>query len=126
MPSFFYYYPSEARRGAGTTVRLWRIYYGDGSTFDSNDGTWEEAPSENVQIVSLYEATSDAQGRPTRYVFSGSDYYFKDGDMFGDSFNDRTKVKGSVKYGLYLSDEDFDLIRISAFKDYSLLCQLIT
>jgi hypothetical protein len=35
-------------------MRGWRLYYGDGSTFDSWEGSWEEAPSDNVQILMLY------------------------------------------------------------------------
>lgn len=29
----------------------WRILYSDGSTFSSDDGAWEDAPSWDVQVV---------------------------------------------------------------------------
>jgi hypothetical protein len=29
----------------------WRIYYGDGSTFSSDDGAWEDAPGWDVQVI---------------------------------------------------------------------------
>jgi hypothetical protein len=32
-------------------VLLWRIYYGDGSHVCSEDTDWEDAPSDNVQVV---------------------------------------------------------------------------
>jgi hypothetical protein len=35
-------------------VKAWRIYYADGSTFTSDDGTWAEAPPFGVQAVVYY------------------------------------------------------------------------
>jgi hypothetical protein len=32
-----------------------RIWYADGSVKTSNDGTWEDAPSSEVQFVTFYE-----------------------------------------------------------------------
>lgn len=29
----------------------WRLYYGDGSTFDSTMGSWQDAPPRNVQAL---------------------------------------------------------------------------
>lgn len=29
----------------------WRIIYGDGSVYSSDDGTWDDAPSNDVQIL---------------------------------------------------------------------------
>lgn len=37
-------------------IRSWRIYYADGSTFSSEDGTWAEAPPFGVQCVVYYHA----------------------------------------------------------------------
>lgn len=116
---FHYYVPAEQLKGSAKSVELWRIYYGDGSTFDSKAGLWEVAPSENVQVVTLFETTRDRQGRPTRYIMNGSDYYFKDGEIFGHSFDDITKARGSIKFGKYLTDEAFELIRRFAVEDYS-------
>lgn len=120
MSSHYYYIPSEQRKGAGVTVRLWRIWYGDGSTFDSKAGLWEAAPSENVQVVMLYENRNDRQGRPCRFVMSGKDYYFKDGDLFGVSFDDESKTRGIVKRGKWMTDEAFETIRVRAFEDFRL------
>ena len=119
---FFIYDPSGQREGAGTILRQWRIYYGDGTTFDSNDGSWEGAPSENVQLVILYEGENDntIPPRPRRFIFSGDDYYFKDGEIFGSSFDDITKVRGSIKFGKFLSDDDFSRIRLKAEVDFNI------
>ena len=35
--------------------RRWRIWYSDGSTFSSADGTWEEAPGRDVQIILFHD-----------------------------------------------------------------------
>jgi hypothetical protein len=35
-------------------IRSWRIYYADGSTFSSDDGTWAEAPPFGVQCIVYY------------------------------------------------------------------------
>lgn len=120
MANFHYYVPSEQRKGAGITVRLWRIWYGDGSTFDSKAGLWEIAPNDNVQVVMLYENWNDSMGRPRRFMMDGSDYYFKDGDTFGQSFDDETKTRGSVKFGKWLTDEAYETIRLRAFEDYTI------
>jgi hypothetical protein len=45
----------------------WRIYYDDGSTFDSDRGTWEAAPAQGVICV----VTRDPTGQWGRHVFSG-------------------------------------------------------
>ena len=50
----------------------WRIYYSDGSTFDSNDGSPEEAPSEGYVCAVGY----DDAGR--RYIMHGWDFYHFD------------------------------------------------
>lgn len=47
----------------------WKIYYGDGSTFSSNDGSPGEAPITNVQVI---VQPGKASGR---YWQTQSDYY---------------------------------------------------
>ncbi len=48
----------------------WRIYYGDGSTFDSSQGAPEGAPSFDVQaVVQPHEDTG-------RQILSGFDFYY--------------------------------------------------
>lgn len=102
-------------------VRGWKLFYGDGRTFSSNDGTWDDAPAQDVQIVVVYEMKIDGQGRPTRIVFSGCDYYFKDGDVFGQSFDDVSLVRGVVKYGKLMNTEAaFNKLMNVAMEDYNI------
>ena len=49
--------------------KLWKIYYGDGTTFSDQDGTWEDAPLDNVQAVAVYNETWG------RRVFYGTEFY---------------------------------------------------
>lgn len=101
--------------------RGWKFFYGDGSTFSSNDGTMKEAPDQDVQVFMVYEKKTDGQNRPTRIVFSGCDYYFKDGNKFGQSFDDVSKVRGVVKHGRWMKTEaKFNKIMAVAMKDYSI------
>ena len=120
MPEDYTYKPEEQRKGAGTTVRAWRIYYGDFTTFDNKRGTWDDAPAENVQIVILFEGWDDDLGRPRRFMMSGDDYYYSDGTWFGSSFTDIAKAFGTVKFGKFISDADFNRILQTAEADYNL------
>jgi hypothetical protein len=56
----------------------WRIYYSDGSTFDSTQGTPEEAPSRGFICVVGYYLSGIRDGQ--RYVLKGWDHYFYDRD----------------------------------------------
>jgi len=47
----------------------WRIYYDDGTTFDSNDGLPHEAPPRGFILVVGYDETN------TRYIMQGWDHY---------------------------------------------------
>lgn len=81
-------------------MRGWRLYYGDGSTFDSADGSWDEAPVGNVQVLMLYL-------EPPLYrnqVVAADEYYLPGGS--------------SAKYGLAISDEGFYRIQDRAVHDY--------
>lgn len=49
---------------------MWRIYYDNGTTFDSDDGPWSEAPSDGVLYV--IETCDDRV-----IVHSGADWYFE-------------------------------------------------
>jgi len=50
----------------------WRIYYGDGSTFSSEDGAAEDAPPGGVICVAWYDEDH------RRRLAHGSDYYIFD------------------------------------------------
>lgn len=58
-------------------MRRWRLYYGDGTTYDDADGPPELAPSLNVQIIVQSDATVG------RSLICDHDYYcwqLDDGD----------------------------------------------
>lgn len=78
----------------------WRLYYADGSTFDSSDGRWEDAPSSGVQALMLYFKP------PYRQFITGIDEY---------TISD----KKQVKYGTLMEPEEaYEEIRDRAFEDY--------
>ncbi len=53
----------------------WKIYYGDGSTFSSDQGSPQDAPSWNIEII--LEATH----KEGVIRLSGKDYYWFDPDL---------------------------------------------
>jgi len=56
----------------------WRIYYGDGSTFSSEDGAPDDAPALDIQAIAV------AQEYERGYVVKGFDYYwYEDGEWYG-------------------------------------------
>ena len=65
----------------------WKIHYGDGSTFSSNDGDPFDAPALNVQIIVVRD--DDPSSQLGRYPVHRFDYYWWDepdwfgGDLFG-------------------------------------------
>lgn len=66
-------------------MRPWKIFYGDGSTFSSEDGPPSEAPPFNVQAIA--QAADIVIGRK---VVSGKDYYWWEntadgGEWFGST-----------------------------------------
>ena len=99
----------------------WKIWYGDGSTFFSKQGTWESAPNQDVQVLMTYFSTRDNMGRSCRQVWSGMDYYFMENNIWGCSFDDASMIKGIVKYGKWMQSEDeFDALQATAMEDYSI------
>lgn len=56
----------------------WRIYYSDGSTFDSRDGLPSDAPALRVQVIAQADASV---GRVL--VQNGDYYWYFDGSWFG-------------------------------------------
>lgn len=59
----------------------WRIYYGDGSTYDDEDGPIPDAPKRNVQAIAVVD---EATGF---LVLEGHDYYwYEDQWIGGDKF----------------------------------------
>jgi hypothetical protein len=75
-------------------VKSWTVYYADGSTFTSEQGTWAEVPPFGVQAVVYYHEpplkTLDGGGSEGLYYyqadeFAGTDVklgLFVDGDTY--------------------------------------------
>lgn len=96
----------------------WKIWYSN-KTFDSTQGSWKEAPDNDVQIIVFYFDKKDGLGRPTRRIMSGNDYYSLDEDEnFYESFDDISKVKGHVKYGKWTNDDNIKKIIKESADDY--------
>ena len=100
---------------------LWRIYYADGSTFDSSQGEPHEAPSEFF-ICALGYDTSDGK----RYCMHGWNYYRWDKDnhmwwgMDDQGLHTRLRHNGEIyayKEGFTVTKTLFNKITNEAHRD---------
>jgi hypothetical protein len=96
---------------------LWRIYYGDGTTFDNTQGEPEDAPPVDVQVI--IQPNKDS-GRQTIHQWDW--YYWRNGLWYGSDiwglldqllWNNVT----AVKQGRTLSNEDHEKIMKKAMAD---------
>lgn len=83
----------------------WKIWYGDGSTFSSQDGDVTDAPALNVQIIVQHDQDI---GRVNQ---TGADYYIqREGRWWGvDIFGlfDYLMECGTVKFGRTVDSRRF-------------------
>ena len=97
----------------------WRIYYGDESTFSSDDGEPQDAPSRDVQVIaSPYERVGRRLvNRHDFYWYDVTDREWRGGDFFG--FWDYLTLTGLKipKFGRNIKLEDFDAIYQRAKND---------
>ena len=96
----------------------WKIWYGDDTTYSSSQGTWDSAPSENVQAVMLHEQGMDGDNRHTRVVLNGYDFYFKDGDTYG-GYQLGEKERAGVKNGQWMEAVGFHKLLQIVMEDYT-------
>ena len=76
----------------------WRITYGDGSTFTDVDGSWDDAPDQNVQILEyLHEP-------PYRTFEYGIDEY-------------RLTPESAPKFGKWMVLKEFEALVARAFAE---------
>ena len=105
----------------------WRIYYSDGSTFGSEDGTWENAPGRDVQIVLFRDPVLGWTIRHGGRGGSPCDYFRMGADgtvvgMDGDGMKDHVvHVLGVVKQGRMLTRAKWDNLLMQAMKDRNML-----
>jgi len=96
------------------TIIWLKIYYGDFSTFSSDDGSWLDAPDTDVQIILLWRADHNTR------ILRGTDYYWHDSladfYMFGCT-NTFIDAHGDIKIGSWASAENFTQIYWNALLD---------
>lgn len=107
------------------TVKGWRLYYGDGATYDSTRGSWEDAPATNVQVLSVYYEETyrifESDGwriYPYRDMYHTRDYFYRvAGDVYGCDQAPRVPHDASVKLGRMLDDPSWNRIYNFALQD---------
>jgi len=101
----------------------WKIWYCNETLeefmFTNKDGTWAEAPDQNVQVVMAYADKHDGQGRACRMIFRAVDYYWYNGKVF-DSGDVLTEATGPVKYGKEILFSKYEEIVNHAMEDYEI------
>lgn len=73
------------------SIKSWRIYYADGSTFDSTRGRWADAPPFGVECIVYYHADE------RKTIYGGRD----NGDIYEHAGED------GIKMGLWMDSEGF-------------------
>lgn len=101
----------------------WRIYYDDGTIFDSEMGTPEQAPAFGIQVIAYRGERSTAWGRQS--LVKGPDFYvYDDGEWLGlDMIGllDWLACKGVVKIGRLLPRLKYEAIVKRAQDDQGFL-----
>ena len=98
---------------------LWRIYYDDGSTFDSDQGEPHEAPSQGFICAVGYDELGD------RYIMHGWDHYCFDQasqqfwgmDLMGVFDRLRRNVLFAYKEGRTVTKSEWQAIMSRAHED---------
>ena len=83
---------------------MWRIYYDDGSMFTSEDGAWEQAPTDGVLFVT--------QKIGDRIVtLTGGDHYLMiDGEVIRPDDIGLMLRKWGVKFGRWTSNKQHEAV----------------
>ncbi len=96
----------------------WRIYYGDGTTFDARDGGAFEAPARNVQMIAVADPDHGW------YLCRSNDFYWwlpndtwQGGDMFGLFDYLIEPGQKRVLFGRTIGHEAFAAIKPRAYED---------
>lgn len=97
----------------------WRIYYGDGSTFDSSQGPPHAAPALNVQAIAQKADPGIGRRTCSRFDFYwyGDDGEWHGGDNFGLWDYLATPGPKVVKFGRVLPRLEFEKILSRAVMD---------
>ena len=96
-----------------------RIFYTDGFIYEFKGNlkelkdAWDQALNTGVQLIVVYIDDIDATGNYLRQFIQGYDYYSFDGEYFYGS-NDSRGTPGTILYGEWTTDEEFEQIRQDA------------
>lgn len=103
-------------------MKQWKIFYGDGTTWDNDNGPAEKAPALNVACIVYYDNGA------RRLLHRWDWYYFKDGgsspvwgsDIHGlldQLMSDTGRNVYAVKQGRTYEDKTFQDILLKAIND---------
>lgn len=94
----------------------WEIYYSNGTVFSSADGSWADAPQDNVIIVLIWHGYH-VLGVRQKTQLVGHDYYYYVTDELWGSTDDYGIVQGKeFKRGVWVEDGTMDEIMRLAFE----------
>lgn len=95
----------------------WRAWYTEGRVFVSREIAWADLPDDGFLALTLYYNVAAPDGYPLARTLSGSDWYFKQGDIYGSSMDGGDKADteaeieerypgASVKRGKWTTDAE--------------------
>lgn len=102
------------------TVRGWKVWYDDLSTYSSNTGLFALAPDDGMAEMYVYLLDN---GKKRRQEYNGHDFYFHDDDGLFGSNNDTLEVNQkrypncTFKRGKWMHPARFQAIRLTAHDD---------
>lgn len=119
----------------------WRLYYGDGTTFDSTMGLWEDAPWLNVGLLTTRDTVPSSNLRHAGAITWPGDFYLwwpgeeyprsvdwaglldylgelgEGYDLKGSDLSLEWLAQRGVKFGRSLPEQQWSEIRKLAFAD---------
>lgn len=93
-------------------VIWWKIYYDDNKTFSCEEGKWEEAPTDGIQVIAeLYDNGKSKLWHSKDYYFRNEEFIFATEDL-----NPFLRKLG-IKFGRWHNPNKFQEIIKEARKD---------
>ena len=103
-----------------TDVIGWKLYYGDGSVVSSKESDWAVAPSDDVQVLSVYfdrayKIWRDGEEHEEHFrdMHFGKDYYWQ----FGNGQAAQVPQEANVKLGRELPQTEWRALYNRALQD---------
>jgi len=99
-----------------------RVYYGDNIVASSQHAKWEDMPSDNVQVVVLFDERTWAGGNYCTLLHS-HDYYWKLGEFWGQTNRPvEIPLGAAAKRGKLLDKADWMAVYERAYGDTQWQC----